>query len=137
MRLLPAERRRLKAAYAVPFYLEVEAPHSSLTLAAFLLRFLYKATENFVLYDNNFNPRGLPFIKNIAYYIDRQRVYGVLFLDDGFAHWYNTLIEASASEQDHPYFAEWDAVAATFPRDLPHLRHTDVIDKCWAVTRYA
>lgn len=137
VRLSPSQRRLYQAAYMIPFFLDVTAPWSAVLLATFLLWFSDKAIRDFVLADDCFNPRGLPYVRNITYYLYPGGVYGVLFVDDGFGHWYNTLLEASYASPVLHNCPEYDCVMATYPRDNPDLRAPEVIRRCWEVTRYA
>ncbi|KAK7690533.1 hypothetical protein QCA50_005631 [Cerrena zonata] len=135
IRLRPSARRHFRAAYMVPFFLDVSGPHSAVILATFLLWFLDKAIRDFILNDDAFNPRGLPFLKNIVYFLYPRGAYGVFFVDDGLGHWYNTLLEASYTDNAYPRLHVYNCIVATYPNNYPSLRTAPVIERCWNVTK--
>ena len=135
-RLDPASRLKYRAAYIVSFYLPVVPPDSALQCATFLLWFMKKATRDFLRAETNLNPTASPYLNNITYFFCRTGVYGVLFVDDNFGYWYNTLLGDSENHPDiHPRHASSNSVVAVYPTDDVSLRDADEIEACWNICR--
>ena len=135
-RLDPLSRQKFRAAYTVSFYLPVVPPDSSLHCATFLLWLMKKATRDFLRSDVNFNPTASPYLNNITYFFGSTGVYGVLFVDDNFGHWYNTLLGASQTDPEvHPCHTPSNSIVAVYPTDDVSLRESDEIDSCWSMCR--
>ena len=103
---------------------------------AFLLWFMKKATKDFSRAETNLNPTASPYLNNITYFFCRTGVYGVLFVDDNFGYWYNTLLGDSENQPDiHPRHASSNSVVAVYPTDDVSLRDADEIEACWNICR--
>ena len=93
-----------------------------------------KAMRDFLYAETNLNPTTSPYLNNITYFFSQMRVYGVLFVDDNFGYWYNTLLGDSESQLDiHPHHASSNSVVTVHLTNDVSLRDADEIKACWNI----